>query len=73
MKKGKKGKIIGEVWISCEPAQSSEGIVSADEQIITEGSFTIKDVRKDFIIVNFDDDPTDWFIVDEDYDKLQIL
>jgi hypothetical protein len=73
MKKGNKGKIVGEVWISCEPSQSSEGIVSGDEQIITEGSFTIKDVRKDFIIVNFDGDTTDWFIVDEDYDKLQIL
>ena len=73
MKKGKKGKIVGEVWISCEPSQSSEGIVSADEQIITEGSFTIKDVREDFIIVNFDGDPTDWFIVEEDYDNLQIL
>jgi hypothetical protein len=73
MRKGEKGKIVGEVWISCEPSQSSEGIVSADEQIITEGSFTIKDVRKDFIIVNFDGDPTDWFIVEEDYDNLQIL
>ena len=72
MKKGQKGNIIGEVWISCEPKESLEGVVSADEQIVTEGEFTINAIRKDFIIVNIVGMEGDWFIIDEDYDKLSI-